>query len=57
MLEHREFLDTSGCAPMLDFAESMIAAVEDDGPIIVYGTFESTVITSLIKFFPILKIH
>lgn len=49
-LEHREFLDTSGYAPMRAFAESLIAAVEDDGPIIVYGTFESTVIRSLIEF-------
>ncbi len=50
-LEHREFLDTSGNAPMRAFAESLIAAVETDGPIIVYGTFESTVIKSLIKFY------
>ncbi|OIQ94173.1 hypothetical protein GALL_239020 [mine drainage metagenome] len=50
VLEHQEFLDTSGNAPMRVFAESLIAAVEDDGPIIVYGAFESTVIKSLIEF-------
>jgi hypothetical protein len=49
-LEHREFLDTSGNAPMRAFAENLIAAVEADGPIIVYGTFESTVIRSLLEF-------
>lgn len=51
-LEHREFLETSGDAPMRPFAESLIAAVEDEGPIIVYGTFESTVIKGLIDFYP-----
>lgn len=49
-LAHREFLDTTGNAPMRDFAESLIAAVADDGPIIVYGSFESTIIKSLITF-------
>ncbi len=54
-LEHREFLDTSGNAPMRAFADSLIAVVEDDGPIIVYGTFESTIVKSLIKFCPYLE--
>lgn len=51
-LEHREFLDTSGSAPMRAFAENLIVAVETDGPIIVYGSFESTVIKGLIEFYP-----
>jgi hypothetical protein len=51
-LEHHEFLDTSGKAPMRAFAESLIRALEKDGPIIVYGTFESTVIKGLIGFCP-----
>lgn len=54
-LAHREFLDTTGNAPMRDFAESLITAVEDDGPIIVYGSFESTIIKSLIAFCPALE--
>lgn len=54
-LEHREFLDTSGNAPMRAFAESLIDAVESDGPIIVYGSFESTVIKRLIGFCPDLE--
>jgi hypothetical protein len=54
-LAHREFLDTSGNAPMRAFAESLIIAVENDGPIIVYGTFESTVIKGLITFCPDLE--
>jgi hypothetical protein len=54
-LEHREFLDTSGNAPMRPFAESLIAAMESDGPIIVYGIFESTVLNQLIRFCPDLE--
>jgi hypothetical protein len=54
-LVHREFLDTSGTAPMRAFAESLIDAVEDDGPIIVYGSFESTVLKGLINFCPDLE--
>ena len=54
-LEHREFLDTSGNAPMRAFAESLIAAIEDDGPITVYGSFEGTVIKGLIEFNPDLE--
>lgn len=54
-LAHREFLDTSGNAPMRDFAESLIAAVEDDGPVIVYGAFESTVLKGLVSFCPDLE--
>lgn len=54
-LSHREFLDTTGEAPMRRFAESLIAAVEADGPIIVYGSFESTIIKGLIGFCPDLE--
>lgn len=55
-LEHREFLDSSGNAPMRSFAESLITAVEFDGPIIVYGTFEATVLKQLIQFCPDLEL-
>lgn len=54
-LEHREFLDTSGDSPMRAFTVSLIEAVESDGPIIVYGSFESTVIKGLIGFCPDLE--
>ena len=55
-LEHLEYLDTSVSSPMRAFAESLIEAVEIDGPIIVYGTFESTVLKTLIEFCPDLEI-
>src|SRR5487761_2284062 len=37
---------------MRAFAECLIEAVENDGPIIVYGTFESTILKTLIEFCP-----
>lgn len=49
-LAHLEYLDTTGNSPMRGFAESLIAAVGNDGPIIVYGSFESTIIKTLIAF-------
>jgi len=54
-LTHWEFLYTTGEAPMRRFAESMITAVEVVGPIIVYGSFESTIIKGLIVFCPDLE--
>jgi hypothetical protein len=48
-------LEISGDSPMRAFAESLIAAVGVDGPIIVYGSFESTVIKGLITFCPDLE--
>ena len=37
---HREFLDTSGEAPMRAAAESLLRALGDQGPIFVYHDFE-----------------
>jgi hypothetical protein len=39
-------------SPMRAFAESLIETIEIDSPIIVYGTFESTVLKTLIEFCP-----
>lgn len=51
-MQHKEFLDTSGAAPMRAFAESMLAALGDQGPIIVYSGFESARIKELASLFP-----
>ncbi|MBE7423522.1 MAG: DUF2779 domain-containing protein [Zoogloeaceae bacterium] len=51
-LEHREFLDTTGEAPMRRFSESLIAALGEAGPIMVYTSYERTVLTRLKKRFP-----
>lgn len=51
-LEHREFLDISGNAPMKDFAESLIAAVGEQGAIIVYSSYEKTILRKLAEMHP-----
>lgn len=56
-IEHREFLDTAGLAPMRQFAESLLDALDADGPIFVYSAFEKTTIKGLIKRFPDLAVR
>lgn len=51
-VEHREFLDTTGQAPMRAFAETLLAALGTDGPIVVYSAFEKTVLGQLATRFP-----
>ena len=52
-LEHRDFLDISGDSPLRGFAESLIAACEKDGPIIVYNQgFEKRIIREAADRFP-----
>jgi hypothetical protein len=48
-LEHREYLDTVGDAPMRRFAETLIRAVGTEGPILVYTSFERTILGKLIE--------
>ena len=52
-LAHQAFLDTTGHDPRRAFAEALIAACGETGPIIVYyQAFEKSVINMLIKLFP-----
>lgn len=52
-LAHREFLDTSGKSPLRAFAESLIEAVGDSGPILVYSIgFERSRTLELAVRFP-----
>lgn len=51
-LAHREFLDLSGEPPMRGFAESLIEALGDVGPIVVYSPFERRVLNELAAMFP-----
>ena len=51
-LEHREFLDTSGEAPMRAAAEALLEAVGDDGPIFVYHDFEKWRLVEMAQMFP-----
>lgn len=54
-LEHQEFLDLSGKNPSKNFANSLIAACGERGPIFVYSHFESNIIKSLAEQHPRLK--
>jgi hypothetical protein len=51
-LEHREFLDVSGAAPMRGAAESLVKKLDDVGPILVYTNYERRVMTELAIRFP-----
>ena len=51
-LSHTAFLDCSGKAPMRPFAEKLIAALGDEGPIFVYSHFEKTALNQLAEMFP-----
>ena len=55
-LTHREFLDTSGEPPMRAFAESLIKALGNAGPIVVYSHYEKTAIKALAVRFPDLAV-
>ncbi|HEY5604698.1 MAG TPA: DUF2779 domain-containing protein [Gammaproteobacteria bacterium] len=52
-LSHREFLDVSGREPRRQFAEALITACGERGPVIVYNqAFEKRVIKELAHRFP-----
>jgi len=51
-MEHAEFLDLSGQPPMRALAEAMIEALESDGAVLMYTTYERGVILGLADMFP-----
>ncbi len=51
-LEHREFLDTSGEAPMRSCADTLLAALGESGPVFVYSGFAQGVLAALAGCFP-----
>jgi len=54
-MAHQEFLDLSGDAPMRALAEKMIECLGDTGPVLMWTTYEKTVINGLIELFPDLE--
>lgn len=52
VLEHAEYLDTTGASPMRSFTESLITQLGDTGPIIVYSSFEATRLRESATRFP-----
>ena len=51
LLEHAEFLDLSGAPPMRALAESLIQALEAEGPVLAYTSYERGVIEGLAAMF------
>ena len=51
-MRHEEFLDLSGEPPMRALAEKMIESLGASGPVLMYTTYERTVINGLIDMFP-----
>ena len=51
-LQHKEYLDTSGNAPMRTCAESLIEVIGEEGPIFAYGSYEKTVLNALATRYP-----
>jgi len=54
-LRHEEFLDLSGEAPMLRFAEALLETIGSVGPIFVYSHFEKRILRELSERFPLLR--
>ena len=51
-LEHREFLAEGTGAPMRECAETLIAALGERGPILMYTSYENVVLSGLALRFP-----
>jgi len=52
VMEHAGFLDLSGEPPMRALAEQMITALEKNGPVLMYTSYERGVIKGLAAMFP-----
>jgi hypothetical protein len=51
-LEHREFLADGAEPPMRECAETLLEALGESGPVMVYTTYEATVLRQLAAMFP-----
>jgi hypothetical protein len=51
-LEYREFLDTSGDAPMRSCAEMLIAVLASEGPVFAYTAFERRILSESATRYP-----
>ena len=51
-MRHEEFLDLTGEPPMRALAEQMIACLGETGPVLMYTSYEKTVIKGLVAMFP-----
>jgi hypothetical protein len=51
-LDHAEFLDLSGKPPMRDLADALIRTLESTGPVLMYTSYERSVIEGLATMYP-----
>lgn len=51
-LHHHAFLDTSGDSPMRACMSALLDALDGQGPIVVYGAFESRILKEMADFLP-----
>jgi hypothetical protein len=51
-LEHREFLYEGDGDPRPDFIDSLLAAVDGEGSVVVYSSFEGAMLNALARDFP-----
>ena len=51
-LEHAEFLYTGSGDPRREFARTLLSALPGDGPIVVYTSYENTILTALAADLP-----
>jgi hypothetical protein len=54
-LGHEEFLDLSGEPPMRSLAATLIACLGNSGPVLMYTSYEKSVINGLIELYPELE--
>ena len=52
IFQHQEFLATGSDSPCRPFAEGLIKALGDQGPVFVYSHYEKRIINELISMFP-----
>jgi len=52
VIEHREFLADGAGAPMRECAETLLGALGDSGPVLVYTSYEAGVLKTLAEMFP-----
>ena len=54
-LRHEEYLDTTGTGPMRTCAESLLKIAGEKGPVLVYGSYEKTILNALAARYPDLR--
>jgi len=51
-VDHKEFLDISGALPTLELTETLLSALDDAGPVLVYTRYEENMLNTLKALHP-----